>query len=309
MLPSSKIKELVLAGAAAAALMAAAPPAQATTTIYVAVAANFANPLNDIIGKFKTYALSTYGYDYDVTYTSGASGNLLSQITGSCATTPTCATTNPNAWGHYDLFLSADVSRPLTLYSTYPSLVSTWTTGASPASANYLFEYAQGYLELYTNTGAWNVSSGLPSGWTTKGVGIAAPGSAPYGLAATQELWNAYTVTSTSALVHSTYADIASIYNAVVAGTETFGYVAKSQICSAGAVNVPSTRHQSISPSSTTYNAIIQDGVIIANTTARTRTAGEETELRLFVAYLNNHTTSPPSDTVTTLLNYCYGVP
>lgn len=306
---SRMMKELVLAGAAAAALMAAPPQAQATTTIHVAVAANFANPLNEIIGKFKTYALSTYGYDYDVTYTSGASGNLLSQITGSCATTPTCATTNPNAWGHYDLFLSADVSRPLTLYNNYPSLVSTWTTGASPASANYLFQYAQGYLELYTNTGTWNVSSGLPSGWTTKGVGIAAPGSAPYGLAATQELWNHYTVTSTNALVHSTYADIASIYNAVVAGTETFGYIAKSQICSSGVVTVGSTRHQSISPGAGHYNAIIQDGVIIANTTARTRTTAEETELRLFVAYLNDHTTSPPSGAVATLQNYCYGVP
>lgn len=308
---SDALKKMMLGGASAAVLMLSAPAAQATTTIYVGVAANFATPLSTLIDKFKT-AYPTPDYDYDVIYTSTSSGNLLSQITGSCATTPTCSTLNPNAWGHYDLFLSADATRPQVLYTSYPSLVTTWTSTATTASAYYVFNYANGYLDLWTHTStAADVSSGLPTTWTSVGVGIANPANAPYGYAAQQVLANVYGVTLPSSYV-TTYADIGAIYNAVNAGTQVYGFVARSQICSNGNTSSPTYSpysHQDIAPGAGTYSTIVQNGVKIANTSARTRSSDEELLLTRFVDFLMDHSTSPDSDAVDTLKYYCYAVP
>jgi ABC-type molybdate transport system substrate-binding protein len=173
----NEVKSLFLSAAAAAAmLIAPSVPANANTTIYVAVAANFANPLNDLITAFQA-AYPSASYDVTTTGTTYSSGQLESQITGTCTTTPTCTTTNPNAFGTYDLFLSADIAHPLDLYNNHPTLVTQWTTTATTSSLYYLFNYADGFLDLWTNGGS-DVSSGLPTGWTS--VGIANPTNAPY---------------------------------------------------------------------------------------------------------------------------------
>jgi molybdate transport system substrate-binding protein len=307
----NEVKSLFLSAAAAAMLIAPSVPANATTTINVAVAANFANPLNDLISAFKA-AYPSASYDVTTTGTSYSSGQLESQITGTCATTPTCTTTNPNAFGKYDLFLSADVSHPLDLYNNHPTLVTQWTTTATTGSLYYLFNYADGFLDLWDNTSttvAPGVTSGLPTGWTQ--VAIANPTSAPYGLAGEQVLSNVYGITLPNSKVISTYSDITAAYDAVSTGAVYYGFVARSQICisQGGVTTYSGTSHQDIAPGSGTYNQIIQDGVIIANTTAHTRNSAQQTELDRFVAFITNFTTSPPSSAVQTLQKYCYGVP
>jgi molybdate transport system substrate-binding protein len=312
---NDEMKHVLLAGAAAAVFLAAPHPAQAVTTatINIAVAANFANPLNDLIAAFKAaFPHPEYNYTVNTTGVNYSSGELENQITGNCATTPTCTTTNPNAYGQYDLFLSADLSHALDLVTNHGTLVTTWTATATTTTLTYLFNYADGFLNLWDNTPttiAPGVTSGLPSGWTS--VGIANPTDAPYGFAAQQVLANVYSITLPNSMVVSTYPDIASIFSAVQAQTQTYGFVARSQICSntTGTPVYTGTSHQDIAPGPGTYSAINQYGVKVANTTAHTRTANAETELTQFIAMLTNFTASPPSPMVKTLTNYCYSVP
>src|SRR5262245_8614337 len=75
-------------------------------TIKIAVAANFAIPLNEVIANFKTANPAYAGYTYDVT--SGATGDFQTQIQTDI---------NDGSISTYDIFIAADDIAPLALYN------------------------------------------------------------------------------------------------------------------------------------------------------------------------------------------------
>lgn len=267
--------------------LAGASPAFATTNINVAVAANFCappnpgdpTPLGDLITAFQTANPS-----YTVTLVQcAATGTLASQITGG------------NSLG-VDLFLAANSATPASLASGY--------------GVGSTFTYAVGTLAFWSKS--VNVSAGYNSSTYSK-VAVANTTTAPYGTAASQLLTGRYGLTaplSSNSLVNI-YSNIDSTFQAVNSGSETVGFVALSQICSAGtypssgyALVYPPT-DTSVSPVVYNYDPINQAGLRIAHS----RTTAQDTELDAFVSYLTDHTLSPQSQMITTLLNYCYGVP
>ncbi|HMK88688.1 MAG TPA: molybdate ABC transporter substrate-binding protein [Methylocystis sp.] len=250
--------------------------AHAATQISIAAAADLEKVLtNLIIPKFEAATGGT------VLVTFSASGTLEDQI---IAKSP-----------QYDLFLSADKTRPETLYTSYPSLV----VGAP-------FFYAQGTLELWSPS--VNISSGLPVPLTTNIV-IANPATAPYGLAAgtvLQELGVLPSPLPTTWPYGDVYdsTNIYTTYEAIVAATYKYGFVSQSLICqeSNGVKTFPSgTYHHTYPYNQTpTYSVIDQWGIEIANAN---RTAAETTLLNEFVAYI----TGSGAGTAY-LVDYCFGL-
>jgi molybdate transport system substrate-binding protein len=269
----------LISGISAAALVACSPAH--ATTISVGVAANFANPLSDIITAFKSYY---NGYGFDVTYTSKSTGALETDII------------NGGASGPYDLFLAADKAHVDDLVTTHSSLVYPYTK--SP-SALYEFHYASGLLEFYSKTVNIN-SSGLPAPFTTNFV-IADPVNAPYGKAAKQLLTNA-PWTYTSAIPGGyvfTASNIDNTLAAIDGGSYAYGFVAKSQICKViSGVETFTNYHYSYT---TGYDPIVQYGVEIAITS---RTSAQQDELDKFVDFILNNATAQGI-----IQSYCYSYP
>lgn len=274
------MKKLAM-GASAALLMSYSFAAHATTTISVGVAANFAGALAAVIANFE----ADYP-NYSVTYTSASTGTLTTNII------------NGGTSGPYDLFLAADTSAPTYLATNYSSLVESGSQ----------FDYAEGYLTLWSSTkNEINVSFGLPSSFVSLVIGDPSSGvygyNVPYGHAAAQVLSN-YGISLPDSRV-STASSIGATYAAVDNGTYPMGFVAKSQTgtCnpSSGAYtpNADTYTYYNYAPGSSTYDAIIQDGIIIA----RTRTSDQETEVQTFVDYLLNNTSSK-----NTVRSFCYGI-
>src|SRR5262245_18362400 len=206
-----------------------------------------------------------------------------------------------------DLFLAADTAHPQDLETNFPTLV----VGSA-------FNDPNGTLVFWSKTPNVNVtwSNGRSCGYdssTYLNVATANPSMAPYVVAAYTLLPNRYGLNpplSTNLLVRE-FSNIDTTFAAVKNQTVTVGFVALSQICQAGkyptsgsAFVYPPT-DTSVSPVVFNYNPIVQAGIRIA----RTRTTDQDTELNAFVAYLTDHTTSPPSQMITTLTNYCYSVP
>jgi molybdate transport system substrate-binding protein len=295
---SNKMKQAIH-GSAMTALLTLSPLAAHATNINLSVASNFyisgnpgSSPIADIIVGFQ----NAHSGDTVTVVQNGATGTLEAQIISG------------NALG-VDLFLAADTAHPLDLYTNYNSLVV-----GSP------FDYAVGTLVFWSNTSGVNVTCGTGgscgyNSTTYPKVAIADPSTAPYGVAANTLLTGRYglaTPLSSNPLVDQ-YSNIDTTFAAVSSGTEKVGLVALSQICSGGTYPHPATSSAlvypptdtSVSPVIYNYSPIVQDGIRIAHT----RTPPENTELTAFVAYLQDHTTSPPSQMVTTLLNYCYSVP
>ena len=290
------IKRLMQGGVAAAVLTASSFGAYAAN-INISVASNFYisgvagnSPIADIIAAFQT---ANPGSTVTVVQ-NGSTGTLESQITGG------------NSLG-VDLFLAADTAHPQDLVTNHFSLVV-----GNP------FNYAIGTLVFWSNTSGVNVtcSSGGSCGYdsgTYLNVAIADPSTAPYGVAANTVLTGRYGLNpplSTNPLV-SEFSNIDTTFAAVQNQTVTVGFVALSQICHAGsyptsgsALVYPPT-DTSVSPVVFNYNPIVQAGIRIA----RSRTTDQNAELDAFVAYLTDHTTSPPSQMITTLTSYCYSVP
>jgi molybdate transport system substrate-binding protein len=280
----------------AMALLGSALAAQAQTNINVAVASNFYisgtvgnSPIADLIAAFQT---ANPGSTVTVVQ-NGSTGSLENQITGG------------NALG-VDLFLAADTAHPQDLFDNHFSLVV-----GSP------FNYAIGTLAFYTNTSSVNVTCGAGGscGYNSTvypKVAIADPGTAPYGLAANTVLTGRYHLAaplSSNPLV-SEFSNIDTTFSAVQSQTVSVGFVALSQICSGGVYPTARTlvyppTDTSVSPVIFNYSPIVQAGIRIAHT----RTPQQNAELAAFVAYLTDHSTSPNSQMVTTLLNYCYSIP
>jgi molybdate transport system substrate-binding protein len=224
----------------------------------------------------------------------GSTGTLEASITGG----------NPN---NVDLFLAADTDHPQDLYDNHNSLVA----GAP-------FIYGVGSSVLWSNTSGVNISTGLPNPPADNFV-IARPDNAPYGYAAMQVING---VLGTSLTKGGTYPAVINAnstldtknnidltWQAVNSGAYKYGFVAKSQVChaSGGVESFTGTSHHVYaSNGSPGYGPINQAGIKIN----RSRTTPEDTLLTSFVAYLQDHTTSPSnSQMVTTLLEYCYSVP
>ncbi|MGJ4942741.1 molybdate ABC transporter substrate-binding protein [Bradyrhizobium sp. HKCCYLS1011] len=284
-------------GTLTAALLATPMFAAHAANINVSVASNFYNTgtagssaIADLIAAFQT---ANPGSTVTVVQ-NGSTGTLESQITGG------------NGLG-VDLFLAADTAHPQDLATNFPSLVT-----ASP------FNYAVGTLVFWSNTSGINVtcSGGGSCGYNSStylNVAIADPSTAPYGVAANTLLTGRYGLhppLSTNPLV-SEFSNIDTTFAAVKNQTVTVGFVALSQICQGGtyptsgsALVYPPT-DTSVSPVVFNYNPIVQAGITIAHT----RTPAQNAVLNAFVAYLTDHTTSPPSQMITTLTNYCYSVP
>ncbi len=219
-------KKLLLTGTAVANLLLPAYGAQAgQVTVYVA--ANFAGTLQALENRYN----GTHSF---VTFSSavGATGTLKNAI---------LANTGITIGGiHYpqaDLFFAADVVTPQTIASS-----STWAAPYTPTTTgtNYVWEYAIGQLELWTNNPGTDVSGGLP--FPPANFVIANPATAPYGLAALQVLQAQYGYTTvtvggpfvsplfTSTNIGSTFDDVNN-YNTPGWSTPfIYGFVALSQI-------------------------------------------------------------------------------
>jgi molybdate transport system substrate-binding protein len=291
------LKLLVQSGATAALLTASAFGAHAAN-INLAVASNFYisgtvgnSPIADLIAAYQ----NANPGDTVTVVQNGATGTLESQITGG------------NALG-VDLFLAADTAHPQDLVTNFPALVV----------AGSMFDYAIGTLVFWSNTSNVNVtcSGGGSCGYnstTYPSVAIANPSTAPYGVAANTVLTGRYSLVaplSSNPLV-TEFSNIDTTFAAVQNQSVAVGFVALSQICHAGsyptsgsALVYPPT-DTSVSPVVFNYNPIVQAGIEIVHT----RTSDQDAELNAFVAYLTDHSTSPPSQMITTLTSYCYSVP
>jgi molybdate transport system substrate-binding protein len=286
-----------IAGGVLAASLLSHPMTAHATNINISVASNFYisgaplnSPIADVIAAFQSANPS-----YTVTVVqNGATGTLENQIISG------------NALG-VDLFMAADTAHPLDLATMHPTLVV-----GSP------FNYAIGTLAFWSNTLGVDVTCG-PGGScgynlaTYPKVAIADPSTAPYGVAANSVLTGRYGLMpplSGNSLVDE-YSNIDTTFTAVNNGTEKVGFIALSQICKAasyptmGSALVYPPTDNTHSPIIFNYSPINQAAIRIA----QTRTPPQNIELNAFVAFLSDHSTSPQSPMVQTLLYYCYSIP
>ena len=289
--------KLLVQGGVAAALLASSSLGAHAANINLAVASNFYisgtvgnSPIADLIAAYQT---ANPGNTVTVVQ-NGATGTLESQITGG------------NALG-VDLFLAADTAHPQDLLTNFPALV---VTGS-------MFDYAIGTLVFWSNTSNVDVTCATGTCGYDKSiypsVAIANPATAPYGVAANTVLTGRYGLAaplSSNPLV-TEFSNIDTTFAAVQNTSVAVGFVALSQICQGGsyptsgsALVYPPT-DTSVSPVVFNYNPIVQAGIEIVHS----RTSDQEIELSAFVAFLTDHSTSPPSQMITTLTSYCYSVP
>lgn len=290
-------KSLAVSLIAASATIGA--PAMAASTINVAVAANFTGAMTALIAQFKaTYP--TQGYN--VTFTADSSAVLLTQIQSKTVA--------------YDLFLSADATRPNTL-TTSAFKTSLGAAGTCVPSATVgcgsgaPFLYSVGELELWSPTVA-SVAGGLPTTPPANpyvfnpSIVLADPTKAPYGFAAQTVLhyspWNApLTVTTgckdpnsgaaasclaqTPSLGIFEQGNIGLTYSAVKGGAYKSGFVAQSQVCKANTSGVKTFTgyHHTYAWNDPTYphGKINQWGITITS-------AAAGTELANFLTFLNS---------------------
>lgn len=273
---SVKLKGLALSALAVASL--AASRADAATTINVAVAANFTATMNALIAAFKVVNPGT-----NITFTSDSSSVLQTQII--------------NGTRKYDLFLSADKTRPQQLYTTYPTLI----TGLP-------FKYAVGELELWSPK--TDVSAGLPA-TLTQDVVLANPAAAPYGTAAAQVLsakpWSIPWPSTTYPPVGTAHVfvknNISTTYTAVKNGTYPMGFIAQSSICRvvSGVKRFSSGYHHTyaynVAPK---HSRIEQYAIMLIN---HSRTTAQSNLMRDFVRFMR---TNPIGQSIVT--SYCYSL-
>lgn len=252
----NKLKLLALSALSIATL--ATNSAQAVN-INVAVAANFTNTMNSLIGAFKL-KYPTSGYT--VTFSSDSSAVLQNRIISHSVA--------------YDLFLSADQARPQQLLTNNPTLV----TGP-------IFLYAVGELELWSPTN--NISAGLPAPLITN-IAIADPSKAPYGAAAAQVLASApWRITPPfSAANHVILRpNIGLTYTDIKNRVYAYGFIHQSAICKLvnGVKTFTSGFHHTYPWNDTAHphSKILQYGIKVVNSA---RTAAQNTELTNFVNFL-----------------------
>lgn len=264
----NKFHTLAMCAIAIAAL--SANPVEAAN-IRVAVAANFTNTINIIKAAFQTATGHT------VTVDSNSSAVLQGRII--------------NHTVAYDLFLSADQTRPQQLLTNNPSLV-----------IGPVFLYAVGELELWSKT--VNISAGLPSPISQK-LALANPATAPYGTAAAQVLSSApWSIPYNPAVAYPPAGtanvfirpNISQTFSDVKNGLYAYGFIAQSAICTqtnnvknfatkAGGFHHTYLFNDAVHP----HNKIAQYGIKVVNTA---RTAAQNAALDNFVTYLRTNTTS-----------------
>lgn len=201
------------------AVMFLIPSSALAQNVHIAVAANFTNPVQELVAAYKASVDSTFTASYKFASTGVLAGEIRDTAN------------NP-----YDLFFAADDTTPDALYRE--GLVT------SPV------DYVRGVLVAWSNTKDItdaDVAIGTANGrgaLAANSVAIANPADAPYGLAACQflstvgmativETNNVKTVTWVDAAIKhpiDTYNNIGNCYNAVNAGTVPYGFVGKSQV-------------------------------------------------------------------------------
>jgi len=241
-------------------------------TITVAVAANFEFPLKDIIAAYH----NDFPGDNTINYVAGSTSTLEAAIIAGGLTGP------------YDLFLAANQAAPLDLATNHASLV-----------AGAVFNYTRGFVTLWSNTENVNISAGLPADFFPPygAVAIADPTKAPYGAAAWATLQAApYSIPSLPDYRVTTYSNIDTTYLAVAAGTNTVGFVAKSQVCKLvdGTEVFTGSSHYVYAKS-----PIVQAGVKLKH---QGRTKAQGALLASFITYLHNK--KGPAAAI--IASYCY---
>jgi molybdate transport system substrate-binding protein len=195
-------------------LLSAAPALAAETQ--VAVAANFTEPAKEIAAAFKAQSGHT------ATLSFGSSGQFYAQMAHGAP---------------YEVFLSADVDRPLKAEQD-----GLGVTGSR-------FTYAIGRLALYSKTPGLVDGAGavLSAGRFSK-LAIADPTAAPYGVAAVQTLkkLGAYAAARPKIVMGSS---ITQAFQFVDTGAAELGFVAYSQVINVTGGSrwlVPATDHAPI---------------------------------------------------------------
>lgn len=264
----NKFHTLAMCALSIAAL--SANPVEAAN-IKVAVAANFTNTINILKAAFQTATGHT------VTVDSNSSSVLQGRII--------------NHTVAYDLFLSADLTRPQQLLTNNPSLV-----------IGPVFLYAVGELELWSKT--VNISAGLPATISQK-LALANPATAPYGTATAQVLSSApWSIPYNPAVAYPPAGtanvfirpNISQTFSDVKNGLYAYGFIAQSAICTqtnnvknfttkAGGFHNTYLFNDAAHP----HNKIAQYGIKVVNTA---RTAAQNAALDSFVTYLTTSTTS-----------------
>jgi len=291
-------KSMVFAASVFAAAAVTSGPTQAAS-INLAVAANFGGAIAALAAQFLlTPPYSTKGYS--VSFTTDSSAVLLAAI--------------QNHTASYDLFLSADATRPNTLTAA-PNLQSTGAVGTctTVCGIGAPFRYAVGELELWSPT-LTTVTSGLPLTGAppfSPAIVIADPSKAPYGFAAQQVLahspWllphagdpttscqDPNSGASATCLSQATgeglyeQGNISLTYSAIKSGVYSSGFIAQSSICKANAAGVKtfsSGYHHTYAYNDPTYShgKISQYGIAITSNAAGT-------ELADFLTFLNSAT-------------------
>jgi molybdenum ABC transporter molybdate-binding protein len=254
-------------------------------TVRVAVAANFARPLQDLIGYFTE---EHDGYTFDVTV--GATGDFLIEIT-------TAGAGN----SPYDLFIAANTAAPTQLK----------TDGYAPEGDD-VENYANGSLVMYANEES-ELVIGPDTGTATKLLAdhdftgklvVAEPSKAPYGGASKEVLATVNTnyqyidedgeMNTTNVKVEP---DIGAAFEKIENGGTNFplGFIAHSEVCQG---DVPETREW-IVPSNL-YAPLSQAAIVLTTQYGAASRAGAEA----FLTYITTDETA-----LGVITSYCYSLP
>lgn len=211
-------------------------------TLRIAAAANLSDVLPKIIGEYKSDKdLPTQ--EIDVTYAS--SGKLYAQITSGAP---------------YDIFLAANQEFPAKL-----------TKEKLGKTLSQPFTYTQGQLALYSMTHSLKaldpktLNELLTTGSNTK-ITIANPKLAPYGESAksylqTQKLYD--TLIEQKRLIQAE--NIGQAFQYTHTGSVDYGFVAQSQLT---AIKATPDQFYTLAPDA--YPPILQDGIVIGNSSVAT---------------------------------------
>lgn len=212
--------------------------AASSQILRIAAAANLSDVLPEIIEGYKTDKGLP---DQEIEVTFASSGKLYSQIISGAP---------------YDIFLAANQDFPAQLLNE-----------VFKGDANHTpFTYTQGQLSIYSATKAvgvfdQNTLTELLNSNDKNKITIANPELAPYGASAksylqTQNLYNA--LTAQKRLIQAE--NIGQAFQYAHTGSVDYGFVAHSQVIAMKAT----PEHFYLLPS-TSYPAILQDGILITN--------------------------------------------
>jgi molybdenum ABC transporter molybdate-binding protein len=196
---------------------------------------------------------------------------------------------------NYDLFLAADTTSVNVLCDDNSNPCFT------PTGSQQVFPYIRGRLVFFSANNLIDLENAedIVDNNSIISVAYANTTDAPYGTAAFQYMeitgqWDALFDDGNGKLVNPPYDNIALTFQAVANGTNTAGFVASSQICSAGVLQ---GNYVIIPPES--YDPIIQSGAIL--NTPNTSVAED------FKEFLLDDSPAPVPGGQTILVNqFCY---